>query len=156
MFSLMPVIVIGADTRHGRAILRRMRVQPDRELRAFVSSESVAGELKQEGVKVALGDVSDESHIEGASMRCFSAVLIAEAASDDRERAFADTAAEVLSGWARAVARSQVRRVIWVSGSEPPDTATEEVAIVDPADPELVEKVAALDDAQTITRPTAP
>lgn len=150
----MPVIVIGADTRAGRAILRRLH-DPHRELRAFVSNEVVAGELKGEGVKVALGDVSDESHIEGASLRCFSAVLIAEAASDDRDRAFAETAEDVLAGWARAVARSKVQRVIWVTDAEPPGTAIEEVATVDPADPDLADRVAELDDAQTIMRPPA-
>lgn len=151
----MPVIVVGADTPPGRAILRRMH-NPERELRAFVSSESVAGELKDDGIKVALGDVSDESHVEGASLRCFSAVLIAEAASDDRERAFADSPDDVLEGWARAVARSKVKRVIWVTGSETPETAVDEVATVDPADPNLADRVVALDDAQTITRPTTP
>lgn len=146
----MPVIVVGADTNPGRAILNRLN-QPGREIRAFVSSEEVALELKEEGVKVALGDVSDEGHVEGASLRCFSAVLVAEAASDDRDRAFATAAEEVLTGWARAVANSQVTRVIWVTGSEPPATTIEEVATVDPADPELADKVAALDDAQRIS-----
>ncbi len=148
----MPVIVVGADTSPGRAILDRLN-QPDREIRAFVSSEETALELKEEGVKVALGDVSDEGHVEGASLRCFSAVLVAEAASDDRERSFATSAEDVLTGWARAVANSQVTRVIWVTGSAPPVTAIEEVATVDPADPGLADRVAALDDAQRITRP---
>lgn len=151
----MPVIVVGADTGPGRAILDRLD-HPEREIRAFVTSENAASELKERGVKVALGDVSDESHVEGAALRCFSAVLVTEAAEDDRERSFAATGAEVMAGWARAVERSNVRRVIWVTSSDPPEVSVGEVAAVDPADPELVEKVAALDDAQTISNPAAP
>lgn len=151
----MPVIVIGADTGPGKLIIDRLR-HPDREVRAFVTSETAAVELKDRGVKVALGDVSDESHVEGAALRCFSAVLVAEAAEDARERSFASTPEAVMAGWARAVGRSKVKRVIWVKPGDPPDTPTGEVAVVDPTDPRLVEKVAALDDAQTITNPASP
>lgn len=150
----MPVIVVGADTRPGKLIIDRLN-HPDREIRAFVTSQTAANELKDVGVKVALGDVSDESHVEGAALRCFSAVLVAEAAEDDRERSFAANAYEVMRGWARAMARSHVKRVIWVASTDPPETSIGEVAKVDPADPELVEKVASLDDAQTMTRPAA-
>jgi len=115
-----------------------------------VSDERVGAQLKKSGFKVALGDVSDESHIETASTRCFSAILIAEAAMDDRERSFAGTVDEVLGGWARAVVNSEVTRVIWVSQADHPRTPTREFARVDPDDPELVEKVVALDDAQMI------
>lgn len=146
----MPVIVIGADTEPGTAILERLNT-PEREIRAFVTSPDAAARFKEIGVKVALGDVSDESHIEGASLRCFSAVLVAEAAEDDRERSFADTPDAVLSGWARAVGRSQVKRVIWVTAGETPEVESE-VATVDPGDPELAERVAALDDAQSISK----
>ncbi|MCH7900680.1 MAG: NAD(P)H-binding protein [Acidobacteria bacterium] len=145
----MPVIVVGADTTAGQAILQRLQ-KPEREVRAFVSDERVGAQLKKSGFKVALGDVSDESHIETASTRCFSAILIAEAATDDRERSFAGTVDEVLGGWARAVVNSEVTRVIWVSQADHPPTPTREVARVDPDDPELVEKVVALDDAQVI------
>jgi len=145
----VPVIVVGADTSAGQAILQRLQ-KPEREVRAFVSDERVGAQLKKSGFKVALGDVSDESHIETASTRCFSAILIAEAAMDDRERSFAGTVDEVLGGWARAVVNSEVTRVIWVSQADHPRTPTREVARVDPDDPELVEKVVALDDAQVI------
>lgn len=151
MFGGMPVIVVGADTPAGGAILDRLN-HPERELRAFVTSLAAAEELRREGVKVALGDVSDDSHVEGASYRCFTAVLVAEAAADDRERSFADTTEDVLAGWARAVSRSEVRRVIWVTSSKPPLTQVEEVATVDPSDPDLADKVAALDDAQKIRK----
>lgn len=69
---------------------------------------------------------------------------------DDRERSFAGTVEGVLDGWARAVVNSEVTRVIWVSRADHPPTPVGEVARVDPDDPELVEKVVALDDAQEI------
>ncbi len=143
----MPVIVVGADTGVGRAIVEGL-YQPSRDIRAFVSDEVQGAELKEFGVKVAIGDVSDESHIEGAAMNCFTAVLVAEASTDDRERSFATTPGEVLAGWARAVA--SVTRVIWVSSGEVPETEAPETATVDPADPDVVAKVVDLDDAQKI------
>ena len=149
MFGAVPVIVIGADTPAGMAILEGL-AHPDREIRVFVSDEAVSAQLKKRGFKVALGDVSDDSHVETASTKCFSAILIAEAALDDRERAFASTADEVLRGWAKAVVNSEVTRVIWVSDADHPSTPAKEVVRVDRDDPELVEKVVALDDAQTI------
>jgi putative NADH-flavin reductase len=145
----MPVIVIGADTAPGAAILDTLYA-PDREVRAFVTDPGVASKLKALGVKVALGDVSDDSHIEGAALNCFSAVLVAEAARDGRERSFADTEPDVLQGWARAVGSAGIRRVIWVYEGEPPPVKAPEVAIVSPEDEELGARVAALDDALVI------
>ncbi|MEX0864594.1 MAG: NAD(P)H-binding protein [Acidimicrobiia bacterium] len=145
----MPVIVVGADTTAGEAIVGAL-LQPGREVRAFVSDEMAAAGLRQRGVKVALGDVSDESHVEAASTRCFSAVLIAEAADDGRERSFAATAREVEEGWARAISASRVKRAIWVSSLPPPADGADESALVDPGDPNLVSRVIALDDAQTL------
>ena len=145
----MPLIVVGADTPAGEAILGRLDPY-EREIRVFVTDESKALDLRQRGFKVATGDVSDESHVEAASTRCFSAVLIADAAGDDRERSFAGTPVDVLRGWAQAVSNSGVRRVIWVSTDTPPHTRVEESAVIDPADPGLVELVIALDDARSI------
>ena len=145
----VPVIVIGADTTAGEAILEGLK-HPKREVRAFVTDERVGTTLKKSGFKVAVGDVSDESHVETASMRCFSAILVAEAASDERVRSFAETADDVLDSWARAMVNSDVARVIWVSKADHPPTSTTEVVRVDPEDPELVETVVKLDDAQTI------
>lgn len=145
----MPVIVVGADTPPGLAILDGLH-NPPREVRAFVSDEDTGFDLKQRGFKVALGDVSDEGHVEAALTSCFSAVLVAEAATDSRERAFAGSSQEVLEGWARAVTRSQVSRVIWVIEGSAPAATSSEVATVDPAAGDLVAKVVALDDAQTI------
>lgn len=146
----MPVIVVGADTSVGRDIVEGLH-DSVREIRAFVSDPIVADDLRQRGVKVACGDVSDDSHIEAASTRCFSAVLVAEAAHDERERSFAATPDEVLTGWAAAVARSSVTRVIWVAHGMVPRAETEEVALVDADDRDVVGKVLALDEAQTIS-----
>lgn len=145
----MPVIVVGADTDAGEAIVGGL-CQPGREVRAFVSDESSAISLRRLGVKVALGDVSDESHVEAAATGCFTAVLVSAAATDHRERSFAKTPAEVLDAWAGAMAASRVRRVIWIGAEEHPPTNVAEVARVDPAASDLARRVVALDEAQTI------
>lgn len=149
-FDLMPVIIVGADTERGTAILDRL-YDSEREIRVFVSDEPTGLRLKDRGCKVAIGDVSDESHVEAASTRCFSAVLIGDAASDGRERAFADTPEQVLRAWANAVANSNVNRVIWVLDGDPPAAGTKEVAIVDPGDPDLARTVYELDEARSLT-----
>lgn len=146
----MPAIVIGADTEIGLAILEGL-FEPNREVRAFVTDEDVGLRLKEQGFKVAIGDVSDESHVEAAAMRCFTAVLVTDAAEDERERSFLDSPRAVMEGWAAAVSSSQVTRTIWVTTEEPPDTSTKEVAVVDPTEAEFVGKVVELDDAQVIT-----
>jgi hypothetical protein len=140
----MPVIVVGADTHDGRAIIDRFGT--DRDVRAFVTDERQAEAMRGRGFKVALGDVSDDGHIEAASTGCFTAVLVTAAATDDRERSFASTPEAVLEGWARAVVASRVTRVIWV-GEAVPDTGAPEVATVAPGG-EVADLVAALDDAQ--------
>lgn len=144
----MPVIVVGADTPIGMDLIQGL-LEPGREVRAFVSDPEVAMNLRAAGVKVALGDVSDDSHIQGAATNCFSAVLVTEAAHDDRERSFAATPVEVLIGWAKAVSASRVTRTIWV-GDEVPDVATPEKAVVSPSVVDVVERVVALDDAARI------
>lgn len=149
IFGPMPVIVIGADTDNGQAILRGLW-HPEREIRAFVTDEEAGSALKSAGFKVATGDVSDESHVEAAAMRCFSAVLITEAADDNRERSFAENPQDVLLGWARAVESSGVTRVIWVTSGVPPVTNVPETVSVDPRTPDLADRVVALDDAQPI------
>ena len=149
-FLAMPVIVIGADTSSGESILEGL-IEPNREIRVFVSDEQVASKMKEQGFKVALGDVSDESHIEAASTQCFTAILIGEAANDDRERSFIEESKEILAAWSRAISSSGVSRAIWVIAGEPPKTDTKEVATVDPDDPKLAETVVQLDDAQVIS-----
>lgn len=143
----MPVIVVGADTPTGTRIVDAM-LDPAREIRVFVSDPDEGLRLRERGVKVALGDISDDSHLEAAATQCFSAVLITEAARDERERSFARDEAALLKSWASAVAG--VRRVIWVHDGEPPTTVVPEVAVVTPDDPDLVEKVLSLDNAREI------
>lgn len=146
----MPVIVVGADTSSGREIVAAL-TEPLREVRAFVSDPDTVTALKQAGVKVALGDVSDDSHIEGAALGCFTAVLVEEAASDARERSFASSPEAVLDGWSRAVVAAGVKRAIWVARVEPSIAPGVEQVVVHPDTPDLVSKVVALDDAQKIS-----
>ena len=109
----MPVIVIGADTSIGEAIVASLAAR-DGEVRAFVSDASVALLLRKDGVKVAVGDVSDGSHIEGAALGCFSAVVIPEAAFDRRERSFTDSSPTTVATWVSALSDASVRRLIWL------------------------------------------
>lgn len=143
----MPVIVVGADTTGGKAIVDSL-LDPGREVRVFVSDPDVGAELKAKGAKVALGDVSDESHVHAASTRCFTAILMSEAARDGRERSFAKDEAQTLRGWAAAVA--DVRRVIWVHDGETPPVKAPEVAVVSPDHEDLVGLVVKLDDAAAL------
>lgn len=117
----------------------------------FVSNPDRGLEMKRAGFKVAVGDVSDESHVEAASTRCFSAVLVTEASSDDRERSFATTPDQVLQGWARAVVTSEVTRVIWVTGASHPETSVDEVAVVDPSEPDVARIVFELDEVASLS-----
>ncbi|MGH8871159.1 MAG: NAD(P)H-binding protein [Acidimicrobiia bacterium] len=146
----MPVIVVGADTTWGRALVEGL-LEPGREVRAFVTDIGAAAELREAGVKVALGDVSDDSHVQGASMNCFTAVLITEAARDGRDRSFAATEEQVLRGWADATAASGVTRVIWVHDGDVPPVSASEVRTVSPTHPRFVAEVVALDNARTLT-----
>ena len=109
----MPVIVVGADTRIGEAIISTV-CRSAAEVRAFITRDTTADRLKELGVKVAIGDVSDSSHVEAAALYCFCAVLVTEAAYDERDRAFARRPDDVLAGWAEAARNAGVRRVIWV------------------------------------------
>jgi putative NADH-flavin reductase len=151
----MPVIVVGADTSHGNAVVRAL-MHRSGEVRVFVTAQARADEFRTAGVKVALGDVSDASHVGGAALNAFSAVLIGEAAADGRERAFAGDPVEVASAWAQAVAEAGVTRVIWVSDDPVPRpiaAAAREVANVVVAGrtpEEIAAEVAALDDAERV------
>jgi len=110
----MPVIVVGADTPVGEAIVAAV-LPSAAEMRAFISDEQFADSLRSCGVKVALGDVSDFSHVEAAALNCFCAILVVDAAGDRRARAFASDPPEVVEGWARAVRNAGINRIIWVS-----------------------------------------
>jgi putative NADH-flavin reductase len=112
----MPVIVVGADTPLGDAIVTALLPRRG-EVRAFVTDPEAAASLRDRGVKVALGDVSDGSHVAGAALNAFSAVLLADAAADGRERSFAATPEEVATAWAEGLRDAAVTRVIWVDGA---------------------------------------
>ena len=147
----MPVIVVGADTPVGLSVVSAL-IEPDREVRAFVTDAEVGTSLKAQGVKVALGDVSDPSHVGGACLNCFSAVLVTEAARDERERAFARDPLTVLEGWAEAAREADVARVIWVDSiGDLPPTGIDETAVVTPGDvDDVAAEVVRLDDAATL------
>ncbi len=149
----MPVLVVGADTALGEVIVDQLAGRQG-EVRAFVSSVESGGALRAKGVKVALGDVSDASHVEAASLNCFSVVFISEAAIDDRERAFAATTTDVYTGWASAVDASSPQRVIWVrhDRADPPDMSVA-FAVVDAAGrsrDDVAQDVVRLDDQATL------
>lgn len=130
----MPVIVIGADTDHGLAVAAALTTRAG-EVRAFVTDPDSAPALRNLGIKVAIGDVSDASHIEGAAHEAFSAVLMAEAGLDDRERSFSTSYDMLVSAWARGLNDAGVRRIIWVGpDARPPApiaSAAAETAAID-------------------------
>ena len=128
----MPVIVIGADTPVGEAVVEAV-LPAAADVRAFVSDEAVAEDLRRRGVKVALGDVSDFSHVEAAALNCFCAVLVVDASTDGRKPAFAKDMAAVVEGWAAAVRNAGLSRTIWVTAAgagKPFPAPTPEVATV--------------------------
>lgn len=108
----MPVIVIGADTQDGAAIVAALRPASG-EVRVFVT-DADAGQRYRNASKVAVGDVSDGSHVGGAAIGAFCAIAIVAAAGDDRERHFATNPAAVLAQWADGLREAGVRRVIAV------------------------------------------
>ncbi len=136
----MPVIIIGADTPLGGVAVDALASRGG-EVRAFVSDREVAATLKRRGVKVALGDVSDGSHVGGAAMRTFCAVVVPTAAVDGRERSFAPTPGRVVDAWAEGLADAGVRRAIWL------DTDDVEPAIAPDAVREVVREFAAVPTA---------
>ena len=109
----MPVIVVGADTPMGEKLVDAL-LPGAAEVRAFVTDPDAARSLKSRGVKVAIGDVSDGSHVGGAALNAFCAVVLPAAASDERERSFADTPEDVIKGWADGLADAGTARIIWV------------------------------------------
>jgi putative NADH-flavin reductase len=147
----MPVIVVGADTVIGTLVAEALAGR-SAEVRAFVTDPSTAPSLRELGIKVAVGDVSDGSHIGGAAHGCFSAVLLTEAASDARERSFANGADEVLEAWHGAIAEAGITRAIWVGRTPPRDSAPESV-VLDPAGrpaAEVVTEIVDLDDRPSL------
>jgi uncharacterized protein YbjT (DUF2867 family) len=117
----MPVIIIGADTEYGPAVASALSRRQG-EVRAFVTDPATAEPLRALGIKVAVGDVSDASHIEGAAHDAFSAVLMAEAALDGRERSFAASYEKVVDAWKQGLADAGVKRLIWIGPDAMPST----------------------------------
>ena len=113
----MPVIVVGADTEYGLAVAEALSGR-DGEVRAFVTDPNAAQPLRTLGIKVAIGDVSDASHIAGAAHGAFSVVMIADAALDNRERSFAASYDALLKAWAEGLREAEVSRGIWVAPGE--------------------------------------
>lgn len=151
----MPVMVVGADTPVGEAIVRAL-VARRGEIRAFVSDPEVIASLKERRIKVAFGDLSDAGHLGAAGLNAFSAVLVASAALDGRPLSFAAGADEVYDRWAEALAEAGVRRAIWVSDPRAPGAErvlgerVTELAVVETGDralTEVAEEVARLDEA---------
>lgn len=153
----MPVLIVGADTPTGAAVVSALSDR-EGELRCFVSDADVAAELKAQSAKVAIGDVSDGSHVGAAGLNCFSMIFITTSATDDRERAFAATPQDVFDQWQEAITMAGAKRVIWVedapsigSGSriEAPEIAV--VSSVGKLDGHVAERVVALDEAANLS-----
>lgn len=156
----VPVIVVGADTPLGRPVTTAL-LGREGEVRAFVSDPSTAEDLRSRGVKVALGDVSDASHVGGAAINAFCAVLLLECVVDDRERAFAAPGDAVASAWGPALAEAGVHRVIVVpdeAGTVDPSPLLRagcEHAVIDRmrhSPGEIPAEVARLDDLAVLPR----
>ncbi len=150
----MPVIVIGADTEFGQAVAEALSRRRG-EVRAFITNPASADSLRRLGIKVAIGDVSDGSHIEGAAHDAFSAVLVAEAALDNRERSFAASYDAVLGAWRSALAEAGVKRVIWIGADGIPpilasgvESASIDTGVLSPA--EVGSEAVRIDDLAAI------
>ena len=148
----MPVIVVGADTPAGRAIVNRLANRGG-EVRAFISSPDEAPSLRSRGIKVAIGDLSDHSHVEAAGVGAFCAVLVVAAAGDGRPLAFAAPEAAA-TAWLQAMSAAGIRRVIVVGDSPPPDApGIAELATVPVsgrAMDDIAAAVAALEEAERL------
>jgi len=156
MLGTMPVVVVGADTPLGARVVAALAGRAG-EIRAFVSDEAAGAALRERGLKVAVGDVSDASHVGAAALGCFAAVLVEACTTDGRALDFAADPAAVIDAWAGALSEAGVRRIIWLGGAAGPPPpvrrAAPEVAGVrtDLLSAEAAAaEVARLDDAATL------
>lgn len=138
----------------GEAVVEALTAR-DGEIRAFVSTPATATALKASGVKVALGDVSDGSHVGGAALHCFSVVFVTDAASDPRPRAFAESPQAVFAAWGEAVEMASPERVIWVAQSSddaPPafEVPIARVVVADRPFADVAAEVVRLDDQEAL------
>lgn len=152
----MPVLVIGADTVLGEAVIDALAGRGG-EIRAFVTNVDAADRFRRRGVKVAVGDVSDASHIGGAGLNTYSAVLVAQATSDDRERSFAAEPEAVAAAWADGLREAGVTRAIWLEHGAAPSAAVAaavaefvSVATDDRSPADIAADVARYDEAGTL------
>ena len=118
----MPVIVIGADTPVGNAVVSALKPKSG-EIRVFVSDPDAAARYRTIA-KVAIGDLSDGSHVGGAAIGAFCAIAIAEAAHASRERYFADTPEAIFDQWADGLADAGVGRIIFIGATRDTAAAT--------------------------------
>ena len=149
----MPVIVVGADTSAGDEIVTSLASNAG-EVRAFITDPDRAEALRKQGCKVAIGDVSDASHIQIAAFECFTAVLVTDAASDDRERSFAADPRAVAGAWMEAIRDAGIHRLIWIGSGplpEPPDEQVcPEVETLQADRPGLAREVARLNELEAL------
>lgn len=152
----MPVIVIGADTELGHAIVPALRPASG-EIRLFASdAEAVSG--YRTFAKVAVGDISDGSHVGGAAIGAFCAIVIAAVASDDRERHFAESTDELFAQWADGLGDAGISRVIVVGGADELPEATHldaigaEYTFIDTTDLTTTDVIAAVAAAESAAR----
>jgi uncharacterized protein YbjT (DUF2867 family) len=134
----------------GEAIVAAL-VSRGGEIRAFATDPAGGVALRARGVKVAVGDLSDGSHVAAAAYNAFTAVLVEASAADGRETSFAADATGVLSAWAAALREANVQRAIWVGNPAPSLVAgsAPEVTVVAPAgrtDGDIAREVADLND----------
>lgn len=153
----MPVIVIGADTPVGAAVVAALRPASG-EIRVFVTDPE-AGQRYRNASKVAVGDLSDGTHVGGAALGAFCAICVFAAASDDRERHFAATPDAVVKQWADGLRDADIGRVIAIgTGSElPPSNPLARIApeyrlvdITDRSTQDIAVEVAALEASSSL------
>ena len=104
---------------------------------------------------MAVGDLSDGSHIGAAADRSFTAVLVVAAATDGRPLAFSIDASGVLKTWTTALREARVQRAIWVGDPAPHliEESAPEVIVVDPAgraEADVADEVADLNDRKNL------
>jgi uncharacterized protein YbjT (DUF2867 family) len=156
----MPVIVVGADTHLGETIISALAARGG-EIRAFVSDAARGATLRAQGVKVAVGDLSDGSHLVGAAHDAFTAVFIEAALLDGRPCEFAADSTAVVTTWKAAISEAGVQRAIWVGAASQYALAgfAPEFAVVVPedrSDREIALDVADLNDRRDLTGGRAP
>lgn len=109
----MPVLVVGADTAAGRAAVEAL-ARAGGEVRAYANAE-VAGDdeaalLRALGVKVALGDLDDEAHLETALEQAHTVVHLAIDPLGD-----ADAQLDALATTLSAAIGAGCRRLVWAT-----------------------------------------